>query len=189
MSKPLLHIIIGSTRPGRVGSAIARWFIELAIADGRFDVDLVDLAEVDLPLFNEPHEPAERDYQFEHTKQWSARVSKADAFVFVIPEYNHSFNAATKNALDYLYHEWRYKAVGLVSYGGGAKGTRAIQHLKPVLTALTMSYAGELSVALADNPIVEGVFRGNERFELLAAKMLKELSLLTRGLMERRRTE
>src|SRR4051812_46674182 len=115
-----LEIIIASTRPNRVGLPVARWIETEARTHGGFDeVELVDLAEVDLPFMNEPHHPRLRDYQLQHTKDWSAKVDSADAFVFVMPEYNYGFTAPLKNAIDYLHHEWRYKPVGLVSYGGG----------------------------------------------------------------------
>ena len=86
MTKPVLQVIIGSTRPGRAGAPISRWFYDLAVADGRFEVELVDLAEVNLPIFNEPNHPNQGKYEFEHTKRWSATVSRGDAFVFVVPE-------------------------------------------------------------------------------------------------------
>ena len=79
-------------------------------AHGHFAVEVVDLAEVNLPMFNEPRHPRLRQYEYQHTKDWSATISRADAFIFVIPEYNYGFNAATKNAIDYLNHEWQYKA-------------------------------------------------------------------------------
>ena len=78
-------------------------------------------------------------YLHPHTVAWSETVARADAFVFVIPEYNHSYNAAIKNALDYLNAEWDYKPVGFVSYGGVAAGTRAMTALKPVVAALRMT--------------------------------------------------
>src|ERR1700712_2192642 len=89
-------------------------------------------------MFDEPHHPRFGRYEHEHTREWSATVDRADAFVFVTPEYNYGFNAATKNAIDYLHAEWRNKPVGFVSYGGGAAGTRAVQMLKLVVTALGM---------------------------------------------------
>ena len=138
MPKPLLQIIIGSTRPGRVGPSVAEWIAAAARAHGRFDVEVVDLAEVNLPMFNEPRHPRLREYEHQHTKNWSAIIDRADAFVFVVPEYNYGFNAATKNAIDYLNHEWRYKPVGFASYGGVAAGTRAVQQLKQVMTTLKM---------------------------------------------------
>jgi NAD(P)H-dependent FMN reductase len=135
-----LEIIIASTRPNRAGLPVAQWINAEAVAHGGFDeVELVDLAEVNLPFMNEPHHPRLRDYQFQHTKDWSAKVDSADAFVFVMPEYNYGFTAPLKNAIDYLNHEWQYKPVGLVSYGGVAAGTRAAQMIKQVVTTLKMT--------------------------------------------------
>ncbi|MGH3795498.1 MAG: NADPH-dependent FMN reductase [Pseudonocardiaceae bacterium] len=138
MTRPVLQILIASTRPGRVGLPIGEWAHRRATAHDAFDVELVDLAEVDLPLLDEPHHPTLRRYEHQHTKDWSATVDRADAFVFVMPEYNSGFNAAIKNALDYLHHEWQYKPVGFVSYGGVSAGVRAVQMLKPVLSTLRM---------------------------------------------------
>lgn len=136
--KPLLHIIIGSTRPGRVGPAVAAWFTGHARAADTFDIEVIDLVDVALPLLDEPNQPGEQKYLHEHTKKWSATITRADAVVFVIPEYNASLNAATKNALDYLYVEWHYKPLGVVSYGGISGGLRAAQTLKQVGAALKM---------------------------------------------------
>ncbi len=138
MTNPVLQIIIASTRPGRVGPSVASWINERAIAHGGFDVELVDLAEVNLPMFDEPKHPRFGQYVHQHTKDWSATIKRADAFIFVIPEYNYGFNAAIKNAIDYLNAEWQHKPVGFVSYGGVAAGTRAVQMLKQVVTTLKM---------------------------------------------------
>ena len=119
-ARPRLLVVIGSTRPGRIGLPIARWFAERARGDGRFDVEVADLAEIGLPLMDEPHHPRLRQYVHEHTLRWSATVAAADAVVFVTPEYNYGLTAPVKNAIDYLHHEWRYKAAGFVSYGGVA---------------------------------------------------------------------
>jgi len=89
MRQPLLQIIIGSTRPGRVGPSVAEWITAAAAAHGHFAVEVVDLAEVNLPMFNEPRHPRLRQYEYQHTKDWSATISRADAFIFVIPEYNY----------------------------------------------------------------------------------------------------
>lgn len=182
--RPLLEVIVGSTRPGRVGLPVARWFVDLARAHGGFEVALVDLAEVDLPLFDEPEHPRFGRYAHEHTRAWSALVDRADAFVLVTQEYNHSYGAALKNALDYLHREWAYKPVGFVSYGGVAAGTRAVQALKPVLAALRMTPVPD-AVAI---PFVErwidqdGVFRPEEGLVASAKPMLDELLRLTRQL-------
>jgi NAD(P)H-dependent FMN reductase len=135
-----LEIILASTRPNRIGLPVAQWINTEALNHGAFDeIELVDLAEVNLPFMDEPHHPRLRNYQHQHTKDWSAKVDSADAFVFVMPEYNYGFNAPLKNAIDYLNHEWQYKPVGLVSYGGVAAGTRAAQMIKQVVSALKMT--------------------------------------------------
>jgi NAD(P)H-dependent FMN reductase len=134
----LLQIIVVSTRPGRKGPAIAAWFDRYAREHGAFDIELVDLAEVNLPLFDEPEHPRFRKYQHDHTKAWSVRIDRADAFVFVTPEYNHSLPPPFVNAIDYLVHEWAYKPVGFVSYGGVSGGLRSVQMSKTLLTALKM---------------------------------------------------
>src|SRR5687767_14270132 len=120
-----LQIIVGSVRAERVGIAFGRWINDFALETGGFDVDFVDLAELALPFMDEPKHPRLKQYVNQHTRDWAARVDVADAFVFVTPEYNHSFPGTLKNAIDYLHHEWQYKPAGLVSYGGGAGGTRA----------------------------------------------------------------
>jgi NAD(P)H-dependent FMN reductase len=135
---PNLTIIIGSTRPGRAGAAIAQWFAARAKDHGGFDVTVADLADLALPLLDEPSHPRLRQYTQQHTKDWSAIVDAADAFVFVTPEYNYGYPAPVKNAIDYLHQEWQHKPVGFVSYGGVAAGTRAVQQLKQVVTALRM---------------------------------------------------
>lgn len=135
-----LEIIVASTRPGRAGLPVGRWAESEAVAHGGFtEVELVDLAVWNLPLMDEPNHPRFAQYTHQHTLDWSAKVSEADAFVFVTPEYNHGFTAPLKNAIDYLHHEWHYKPVGLVSYGGVAAGTRAAQMLKQVVTVLRMT--------------------------------------------------
>jgi NAD(P)H-dependent FMN reductase len=138
MTRPTLQIIVASTRPGRVGLPVAQWFHTAAVEHGAFDVELVDLAEVNLPFLDEPNHPRLQRYEHEHTRQWSATVSRGDAFCFVMPEYNYGFNAPLKNAIDFLHVEWQYKPVGLVSYGGVAAGTRAAQMIKQVVTTLKM---------------------------------------------------
>jgi NAD(P)H-dependent FMN reductase len=135
-----LEIIIASTRPGRVGLPIGQWAEAEAKAHAGFaEVELVDLAEVNLPFMDEPNHPRLAQYTHQHTRDWSAKVSEADAFVFVTPEYNYGYTAPLKNAIDYLHHEWHYKPAGIVSYGGVAAGARAAQMLKQVLTTLRMT--------------------------------------------------
>ena len=137
-ARPLLQIIVASTRPGRVGEPIARWFAGYARDYGAFDVEIVDLAEVDLPMFAEPEHPRLGRYTLDSTKAFSAMIARADAYAFVHPEYNHSYNAALKNALDHLNQEWAGKPAALIGYGGVAAGARAAEALLPVLLALRM---------------------------------------------------
>jgi NAD(P)H-dependent FMN reductase len=135
-----LKIIVASTRPGRIGPTVGWWVEAEARAHGGFaEVELVDLAEVNLPFMNEPHHPRLAQYTHQHTRDWSAKVAEADAFVFVMPEYNYGYNAELKNAIDYLHNEWHHKPVGLVSYGGVSAGTRAAQMIKQVVTTLKMT--------------------------------------------------
>jgi len=172
-----LTIIICSTRPGRVGPSVARWFHDFAVRHQKFDATLVDLAEFNLPVYDEPKHPRLRDYQHEHTKRWSQSVAAADAYAFVSPEYNYGPTPALLNALNYVYAEWNYKACGFVSYGGLSGGLRAVQLTKQVVTTLKMM------------PVVEGVavpmvatlldeskaFKSNDLIDTSATQMLDEL--------------
>src|SRR5690349_114928 len=123
---PHLQIVVASTREQRKGPQVAAWFEGEARAHGGFEIELVDLAAVALPLFDEPRHPRLRQYEHEHTRRWSASVERADAFVFVTPEYNYGAPPSLLNALDYLIQEWAYKPVGFVSYGGVSAGTRSV---------------------------------------------------------------
>lgn len=133
-----LHIVVGSTRPGRGGLSVAKWLTAVAKATPGIEAELVDLAEFDLPLLDEPNHPRLQNYLNEHTRRWSAKVKEADAFFFVTPEYNHSIPASLKNALDYLSREWALKPAAIASYAGISGGIRATQHLKHVMSALQM---------------------------------------------------
>jgi NAD(P)H-dependent FMN reductase len=177
---PKLHVILASTRPGRAGEPIADWFVERAIAHGAFDVELVDLAEVALPFMDEPNHPRLRRYTQEHTRAWSARVDRADAFVFVTPEYNYGLTAPLKNAIDFLHFEWQHKPVGFVSYGGVAAGTRAVQMLKQVVTTLKMVPLFEAVNIPFHTQFIddEGAMEANDVMVKAAAAMLDELVLV-----------
>jgi NAD(P)H-dependent FMN reductase len=133
-----LHIIICSTRPGRVGPCVATWFHSLAVQHGKFEATLIDLAIFDLPVFDEPKHPILQQYQHEHTKNWAASVNAADAYVLVTPEYNFGPPPSLLNALNYVYKEWNYKPAGIVSYGGVSGGLRSALIEKLTLTTLKM---------------------------------------------------
>jgi NAD(P)H-dependent FMN reductase len=174
---PNLTIIIGSTRPGRAGLAIAQWFAARAKDHGGFDVNVVDLAELNLPMLDEPNHPRLRQYVHQHTKDWSAIVDAADAFVIVTPEYNYGYPASVKNAIDYLHQEWQHKPIGFVSYGGVAAGTRAVQQLKQVVTTLRMlPVFDSVNIPFHTQFIDQnGTVQANEVMEQAASTMLDEL--------------
>lgn len=138
MTAVRIGIIIGSTRPGRVGDQVAKWVLEQARERSDAEFELVDLLDFALPHLDEAVPPAMGQYAQAHTKAWAAKIDSFDGFIFVTPEYNHSTSGALKNALDFVYAEWNNKAAGLVSYGS-AGGTRAAEHLRLIL--------GELQVA------------------------------------------
>ncbi|MFC0410835.1 NADPH-dependent FMN reductase [Roseomonas elaeocarpi] len=171
-----LHIIIGSTRPGRVGPTIARWFDGFARNYGGLEPVLVDLAEFNLPVFDEPKHPRAQQYEHEHTKRWSASVAAADAYVFVTPEYNYGTTPALLNALDYLVVEWGYKPAGVVSYGGVSGGLRGAQHLKQTLATLKMVTPPEgVGIPNFGAQLKDGAFVSNELIDTSARTMLDEL--------------
>jgi NAD(P)H-dependent FMN reductase len=175
---PTLQIIIGSTRPVRVGPALGTWIHQRAVSHGAFDAELTDLAEVDLPMLDEPHHPRLRRYTRPHTLEWSATIDRADAFIWVLPEYNYGYTAPVKNAIDYLHAEWQYKPAGFVSYGGIAAGTRALQLLKPVLSAVKVVPVTEaVNVPFVQQFIGDdGTFQPTEILETAATAMLDELA-------------
>ncbi|HEY3666835.1 MAG TPA: NAD(P)H-dependent oxidoreductase [Polyangiaceae bacterium] len=181
MSK--LSVIIGSTRPGRVGLPIGQWFFERAKAHGKLEVELVDLKELNLPLMDEPKHPRLGQYEHEHSKAWSKIVKASDAFVFVTPEYNYSAPPALLNAADYLFHEWAYKPAGFVSYGGISGGMRAVQMFKQTLCTLKVVPIPEaVTITFFSQLMEEHVFKGSEALEKSSVTMLDELSRWTEAL-------
>ena len=174
----LLQIIIVSTRPGRVGVPVAKWFHEHAARHGAFEVELIDLKDVNLPLFDETNHPNQHNYEHDHTKAWSAIISRGDAYVFVTPEYHYSAPPSLTNALDYLYAEWAYKPVGFVSYGGISGGLRGVQVAKQTATTLRMVAIPEgVPVPFFRQAIdpATGAFTATEAHEKSANTMLNEL--------------
>ncbi len=133
-----IGIILGSTRPGRNGKAVADWVYKVASQRGAAEFELVDLADFPLPHLDEPMPAAAQRYQNEHTKQWAAKIASFDGYVFVTPEYNHSTSGVLKNAIDYLYNEWNNKSVGFVSYGA-VGGARAAEQLRLIAAELQLA--------------------------------------------------
>lgn len=126
-----IGIIIGSTRPGRLGAAVGDWTLRTAVGLGDVGVtyELVDLAEFQLPVLDEPVPGMMGDYRHEHTRRWAEKIGSFDGFIVVTPEYNHSAPGGLKNAIDYLFAEWNDKAAGFVSYGVHG-GVRAVENLR-----------------------------------------------------------
>jgi len=174
--KPRLHSIICSTRPGRVGPAVAQWFHHCAQRHAGFDAHLVDLADFALPVYDEPQHPTLQRYEHEHTKRWAASVAAADAYVFVLPEYNYSPPPAYVNALDFVYREWNYKPCGFVSYGGISGGLRAVQQAKLQATTLKMMPMVEgVMIPYVARHVEHGRLRASESIDQAAAALLDEL--------------
>jgi len=170
-----LKVIVASTRPGRIGLPIGRWIHGVAAEHPAFEADLVDLAEVGLPLYDEPNHPRLRKYVHEHTRAWSAIVDAADAFVLVMPEYNYSVTPALTNALDYVFQEWGCKPAGFVSYGGVSGGLRAAQLVKVTLSALKVVPINEaVVIPFAANHVKDGAFVAEDVHKTAAGQMLDE---------------
>jgi len=152
-----IAVIIGSTRPGRAGEAVAKWVYEIAKKRTDAEYELVDLLDFNLPLLDEPVPPSQGKYSKPHTIKWSEKVASFDGYVFVTPEYNHGTSGALKNALDFVYKEWNNKAAGFVGYGS-AGGTRAVEQLRLIM--------GELQVADVRAQVMLSLFTDFENFSV-----------------------
>lgn len=170
-----IAIIIGSTRPGRVGEQVGRWVYELAKQRSDANYELIDIADFDLPLLDEPVPPSMGQYTKPHTKNWAAKIGSKDAFVFVTPEYNHGTSAALKNAIDFLYQEWNHKAAGFVGYGS-AGGTRAVESLRLVMGELKIAdVRSQVQLSLFTDFVDFSTFKPNPRHEKSLSDMLEQL--------------
>ncbi len=185
---PKLQVIVCSTRPGRVGLSVAQWFQQYAQQHAGFDVELVDLADFDLPVYDEPQHPRLQQYQHAHTRRWSESVAAADAYVFVTPEYNYMPPPALVNALNYVYNEWNYKPCGFVSYGGVSGGLRAVQAARlHVNTLKMMAMVESVAIPSVGNHAKPGqAFHSNELIDASAKTLLDELLRWARALQPMR---
>ena len=163
-----IAIIIGSTRPGRNGDAVAKWVYEVAKKRSAAEFELVDIKDFNLPLLDEPVPPSLGQYSKPHTKKWAAKIGSFDAYVFVTPEYNHGISGALKNAIDFLFAEWNNKVAGFVSYGS-AGGARAVEHLRVVLA--------EVQIATVRNQVMLSLFTDFENFSVFKPDPRKETSV------------
>ncbi|WP_460965107.1 NADPH-dependent FMN reductase [Spirosoma litoris] len=180
-----LKIISSTVRPGRKGPLVAQWIAEEAKKQGSFEVEVLDLGEIALPLMNEAVHPIMKQYEHDHTKQWSAKIEEADAFIFVTAEYDYSYPASLKNALEYLVHEWAYKPSGIVSYSAGPfAGVRAVISLKGDLISLrNVALAEGVTIPLVNGLINEdGVFTPTDQLTSSATQMLHQLVRWTKGM-------
>lgn len=176
--------MIGSTRPTRICPDIAKWVRDVSQDDSPLRYELLDLAGINLPLLDEPLKAALQQYEHEHTRAWSRLVSSYSGFVFVFPQYNWGYPGVLKNALDFLYHEWRDKPATCVTYGtrGGGKGA---EQLRGVLTGLHMRILdSHLEFAIGDADVdenwqlkdVEATLRPyREQTRAVAVEMLEAL--------------
>jgi NAD(P)H-dependent FMN reductase len=163
-----IGIIIGSTRPGRKGEAVAKWVLEFAKKRSDAEYELLDIEEYNLPLLDEEMPPSMGKYSKEHTKKWAAAIEKLDGFVFVTPEYNHATSGALKNAIDFLYAEWNNKAAGFVSYGS-VGGIRAVENLRLIMA--------ELQIADVRSQVALSLFTDFENFSEFKPASLHDKSL------------
>lgn len=139
---PLIRIIVGSVRPVRVGDQIAAAVAEIIADAADARTEIIDLADLNLPLLDEPRMPALGDYQNAHTKEWADIVSGSDGIVFVTPQYNAGYPASLKNAIDYLFAEWKDKPALIISYGGHGGGMSGAQ-LRSVLDFIGLDLVGD----------------------------------------------
>lgn len=163
-----IGIILGSTRPGRKGEAVAKWVYEVAQKRSDAEFELVDIKDFDLPLLDEPVPPSMGQYSKEHTKKWAAKIASFDAYVFVTPEYNHGTSGALKNAIDFLFAEWNNKAAGFVGYGS-MMGARAVENLRLIM--------GELQIADVRAQVGLSLFSDFENFSVFKPSAHHEKSV------------
>jgi NAD(P)H-dependent FMN reductase len=185
-----VQVILGSTRQGRFGDKVADWFMQHAAARPDLSAELVDLADWPLPFFNSPVPPAMQESQDPQSVAWGEKVSAADAYVLVTPEYNHGYPAVLKNALDHVVRPWRQKPVGFVGYGGPGAGIRAVEQLRLVAVELEMiplrQQVSIPNVYLAFGP--DGTLTDPSGPDRQAAAVLDELARWSHSLSEPRAT-
>jgi NAD(P)H-dependent FMN reductase len=182
-----IALILGSTRPGRRGDQIAAWALEAARAHGGADYELIDLADHDLGNLDEPGNPNLQQYRHDHTRAWGALVDSFDGYVFLVPEYNHSYPGALKNALDHVYREWNDKAAGIISYGGWVAGARAAEALRLVLAELQVATVRAQPTISTRPSFATGAFVPQEGLDSAVGGMLDQLIAWSGALREVRR--
>lgn len=170
--------IIGSVRPVRVGDQLAAEIVKLFDDAGDVPITVVDLRELNLPFLDEPKMPSLGQYAHDHTKRWSEQVAAASGVVILTPEYNWGYPASVKNAVDYLYKEWKDKPALLISYGGGG-GKRSYEQLTQVLGRVGMKLA-ETRV----NLVLRDAYGDDDRLKNPAAIIERDSDVLIKAWQE-----
>jgi NAD(P)H-dependent FMN reductase len=177
-----IGIILGSTRPGRNGEAVAKWVLDVAKQRADAEFELVDLLDYNLPHLDEAVPPSMGQYSRPHTLAWAEKIASFDGFIIVTPEYNHSTSGALKNAIDFLFAEWNNKAVGFVGYGS-VGGARAVEHLRLVAGELMMAdVRAQVTLTLADDFENYSTFVPSERQAGALAAVLDQTVAWSRAL-------
>ncbi len=181
MAPVRVSVVIASTRPTRIGHHVADWVLESLADRATRDADspevavtVHDLREIALPFLDEPGQPADGNYLHDHTRRWSAAMWATDALVLVMPEYNRGYNAALKNAIDYLYAEWEGLPVGCVGYGWhGASYARSA--LRQTLERVKMTVVEGPGLEFGTTLTQEGEVTADEGTQAALTTMLTEL--------------
>ena len=177
MSAPLIQIVLGSTREGRVGEKVASWFAGIAAERTDIRVELVDLRDYPLPFFDSPMSPKRGLSDDPRIQAWADKISQADGFVVVTPEYNYGYPAVLKNALDHLYYQWNDKAVSFVGYGGVSGGMRAVLQLRQVVVELGMVQTHtQVTIPMAPRILNDDAATLDKQFDVTAAAVLDEIA-------------
>ena len=183
-----IQIILGSTREGRNGEKVCKWITDIAKKNKETEYEVVDLKEWNLPMFNDPKPPIYGEYSYDYTKKWSKKISEADGYIIVTPEYNHGYPGVLKNALDLLYKEWNNKPVAFVSYGGYVGGSRAVEQLRLVAVELQMTpIREEVNIPFVWQAFDEKGEIINEHLNEKAEGMLKQLDIFTENMKSLRK--
>ena len=170
-----IAIIVGSTRPGRLGEQVGRWVYETARRRADAEFELIDLKDHPLPPLDEQIPPSQGKYAQPHTKAWARTIASFDGFVFVVSEYNHGVSGPLKNAIDFVYAEWNNKAAGFVSYGS-VGGVRAVEHLRGVMGELQVAdVRAQVPLLLASDFEDYSVFKPGPAREAALATLLDQV--------------
>lgn len=148
-----LRVIVSSTRPGRIGPKVAEWVADQARRTGDWEVELLDLSG--LPFLDEEDHPKNGNYALPHTQRWASQIFESDAIVVVTPQYNRSFPAPIKNAVDMLFAEWDSKPIVVLGYGWTGAGD-ATEDLAKVLRHVKADVVGTSGLVFTKDLTPEG---------------------------------